>query len=136
MPTQTATSSALVSGGSPVIFVNDVERALEFYRDVLGLKLTYQAGPHYAEVDAGKGFSIGLHPPSPMAKPPGTLGSIQLGFTVAQPIEQVVKQLQARGVKFRKSSAGGTIEDDSAVRLAFFTDPDGNELYLCEVKKG
>jgi hypothetical protein len=26
----------------------------------------------------------------------------------------------------------GPIKDDSAVRLAFFGDPDGNDLYLCQ----
>jgi hypothetical protein len=27
----------------------------------------------------------------------------------------------------------GAVVDDGAVKLAFFHDPDGNELYLCEV---
>jgi len=30
---------------------------------------------------------------------------------------------------------GLPIVDDDQVKLAFFTDPDGNDLYLCEVKK-
>jgi hypothetical protein len=48
---------------------------------------------------------------------------------VGQPIESVVKTLTSRGVKFT-----GPVIDDKAVKLAFFTDPDGNVLYLCEVK--
>jgi len=41
----------------------------------------------------------------------------------------VVSALKEKGVKFRNS-----IIDDDAVWAAHFEDPDGNELYLAEVK--
>jgi hypothetical protein len=67
---------------------------------------------------------------------PGTRGSIQVALNVARPIEVVVRELQARGVKFdTRAGNGQPIVDDTQVKLAFFTDPDGNDLYLCEVKK-
>ena len=53
---------------------------------------------------------------------PGTHGAIQVGLSVDQPLEEVVQDLQARGVVFR-----GPIVDDVQVRLAFFGDPDGND---------
>jgi hypothetical protein len=39
-----------------------------------------------------------------------------------------VAKLEQRGVSFH-----GPIIDDEQVRLAFFGDPDGNALYLCQV---
>jgi catechol 2,3-dioxygenase-like lactoylglutathione lyase family enzyme len=114
------------------VFVADVGRAVEFYTETLGLKLLYRAGDHFAMVDAGD-LKLGLHPPARNAGAPGTRGSIQVGLTVACPIEQAVDTLKQRGVRF-SSAQGSEIVDDGQVRLAFFTDPDGNDLYLCEVK--
>ena len=136
MSTSTApTSATLTSGGGPTIFVRDVEKAVQFYTKTLGLKLMFQAGPHFAMIDAGDGCQIGLHPPAKNAGQPGTRGSIQVALNVSQPIEDVVRELQSRGVKFDTRVSGSPVVDDEAVKLAFFTDPDGNDLYLCEVKR-
>lgn len=43
--------------------------------------------------------------------------------------------LQQKGVSFREEK-GGPVVDDGPVKLAFFSDPDGNDLYLCEVVHG
>lgn len=131
-----ATSQAAVtSGGGPTIFVRDVERAVRFYRDTLGLNVLYQAGPHFAMIDAGEGMQIGLHPPTSNTPAPGTRGSIQVCLSCSQPIEHAVRELQDRGVRFVERTLGQPIVDDTQVKLAFFADPDGNDLYLCEVKK-
>lgn len=130
MTHQTATKPELIEGGSPTIFVSDLDRAVHFYVDTLGLKLLYRAGEHFAMVDAGRGLQIGLHPPSPRGPAPGARGSIQVGLDVTCPIDDVVAALRERGVTFR-----GPVVDDGSVKLAFFSDPDGNDLYLCEVMK-
>ena len=141
MTTSTApATTSLTSGGGPTIFVNDVEKAVEFYTQTLGLKLLYQAGPHFAMIDAGDGLQIGLHPPADNAGQPGTRGSIQVCLTPTLPIDQAVRELQSRGVKFYApakfaGNKGEVFVNVEPVRLAFFTDPDGNDLYLCEVKK-
>jgi catechol 2,3-dioxygenase-like lactoylglutathione lyase family enzyme len=137
MFTVAATSSTcLTSGGGPTIFVRGVERAIAFYTHTLGFRVLYQAGEHFAMIDAGNGLQIGLHPPAKNAGAPGTRGSIQVGLSVTRPIEDVVRELQARGVTFdTRPGNGQSIVDDGAVKLAFFTDPDGNDLYLCEVKR-
>lgn len=90
--------------------------------------MLYRAGEHFAMVDAGGGLKVGLHPAGPTSPKPGARGAISVGFNVTAPIDQVVESLKARGVQFR-----GPIVDDTAVRLAFFGDPDGNDLYLCQV---
>jgi len=119
----------MLSSALPTIYVSDVDKAVHFYTDVLGLKLQFQSGPHFAQIDAGGGSSIGLHPPSPKASAPGTHGAISVGFYVTEPLDDVVASLKAKGVQFH-----GPIIEDSPVRLAFFGDPDGNDLYLCEYK--
>ena len=58
---------------------------------------------------------------------PGTSGGITVGLAVDEPIAEVVEKLTNRGVVF-----AGPVQDDGGLRLAFFTDPDGNPLYLAE----
>lgn len=117
----------MISGGQPTIYVSDMDRAVEFYRDTLGLTLAFQAGSHYAMIDAGGGTVLGLHPSGPESPKPGARGSISVGLKVTAPLDQVVAELTKRGVKFR-----GPVKDDGPVRLAFFGDPDDNDLYLVE----
>ncbi len=130
------TISPLIRGGSPTVFVSSLDTAVRFYTETLGLGLQYRAGEHFAMIDAGSGTTIGLHPPGKLAPPPGTRGCIQIGLNVGQPIEQVVESLQARGVEFQEHEGRVVINDGGAVKLAFFHDPDGTELYLCEVTAG
>jgi catechol 2,3-dioxygenase-like lactoylglutathione lyase family enzyme len=126
METKEATG---IKGGNATIFVTDMDKAVEFYTDLLGLNLAYRAGEHWASIDAGDGFQLGLHL-SGVGPQPGVQGGIQVGFNVSRPIEEVVKDLESRGIAF----PGGVVDDDGAVKLAFFKDPDGNEHYLCEAK--
>ena len=120
----------MIQGGNATIYVSDMERAVGFYTNTLGLKLQFRAGNHWAQVDAGNGMQIGLHPTGPQSPPAGKSGSISVGFTINQPLEQVVSTLKSRGVAFH-----GPIMDDAkgGIRLAFFGDPDGNDLYLSEM---
>lgn len=127
--TTTTSTTSFIEGGSPTIFVTDMDRAVRFYNETLGMKIAYRAGNEFCMIDAGGGFLLGLHPPGKRAAQPGTSGSIQVGLNVTQPIQNVVSALQKRNVVFH-----GPVVDDGAVKLAFFGDPDGNDLYLCEVK--
>jgi len=121
----------MIQGITATIYVSDMDRAVDFYTNTLGLPLAGRWGDEYASIDLGKGVAIGLHPArSPHSPKPGSGGSIQVGFAVGKPLDEVVEDLQSRGVVFR-----GPIVDDVQVRLAFFGDPDGNDLYLAEVKK-
>ncbi|MCH8806755.1 MAG: VOC family protein [Planctomycetes bacterium] len=128
----TAAASVGIRGGNATIFVSDMDRAVRFYTETLGLNLQYRADDHFAMIDAGGGLNLGLHPPAKNAGAPGTSGGIQVGLTIERPIDDVVRDLTSRGVTFAKID-GKTIVDDGTVKLAFFGDPDGNDLYLCEV---
>ena len=121
----------MIEGGTPTIYVSDMDRAVQFYTEVLGLRLISRHGDEWASVDAGKGLTLGLHPAAERMGVPGTLGSINVGFNVTESIEEVVRTLESRGVTF-----DGPIKGDAtgSIRLAFFGDSDGNSLYLCESK--
>ena len=119
----------LITGGLPTIYVSDMDASVRFYTDTLGLKLLERYGNHWASVDGGHGLTIGLHPAS-AENPAGRVGSISIGFQTSAPITEAVATLKGRGVVFR-----GDIVDDKQVFIAHFEDPDGNRLYLAEVKR-
>ena len=119
-------ATRLTSGAMATIYITDMDRAVRFYTETLDLSLLHRACDHFATIDAG-GLRIGLHPQEPDTPSPGTSGSIQIGLNVARPIEEVVEELKRRGVTFR-----GPIIDDDPVKIAYFGDPDGNDLYLCQ----
>lgn len=119
----------MINGAVATIYVSNLDRAVSFYTEVLGLKLQFQGGSHWAQIDAGGGFTIGLHPAGPYSPKPGTQGSISVGFNVDGSLDNVVESLKANAVSFR-----GPVVDDGPIRLAFFADPDGNDLYLCEYR--
>jgi catechol 2,3-dioxygenase-like lactoylglutathione lyase family enzyme len=121
----------MIQSITTTIYVSNLDRAVDFYTKTLGLPLSGRWEDHYAAIDLGKGVVIGLHPSEHSGAPvPGTRGAIQIGMSVDQPLENAVADLQAKGVVFRTP-----ILDDGPVRLAYFGDPDGNDLYLIEVRK-
>ena len=117
-----------ITGGMPTIFVGDMNAAVRFYTETLGLKLLERYGDHWASIDCGHGLTIGLHPASAQ-NPAGRAGSMTIGFRSSEPIRETVATLEARGVVFR-----GGIIDDTQLLVANFQDPDGNPLYLAELK--
>ena len=117
----------LIAGGHPTIYVSDFGASLRFYTETLGLALLERVGDEWATVDCGAGRGLALHAAMPAAPRPGTSGAITVGFAVTQPLELAVEALRARGVWFR-----GDIVDTARARLAYFGDPDGNDLYLTE----
>ena len=117
----------MVTGGNATVFVNNMDNAVQFYTEVLGLRLTNRYGDHWATVDAGKGLTIGLHPVSPKRPAPGTKGGMMLGLEIGISIEQAVTRLTGRGVKV------GEIIRSPEGNFADIEDPDGNPIYLWEV---
>jgi catechol 2,3-dioxygenase-like lactoylglutathione lyase family enzyme len=115
-------------GGIFTLYVSDMDRAVRFYTETLGMQLLERHANHWASIDGGPGLSIGLHPATPEV-PAGRRGSMAIGLYLDSPIAEAVKRLNAKGVTF-----DGPIKEDKALSLAFFSDPDGNPLYLAEMK--
>jgi predicted enzyme related to lactoylglutathione lyase len=111
------------------IFVSDMDRAVAFYTDVLNCRIQFRFGNEWAQLRSLDGTTIGLHPAS-QKSPAGVKGSIELGISVEDGIENVVKEMKARGVKFT-----GPLIDDKEVLIAHFEDPDGNPFYLAQPKQ-
>jgi len=126
-----ADNGNVLTGGNATIYVADMDRAVTFYTETLGLQLLFRAGDHWASIDAGEGLQLGLHPAGSHSPTPGTAGAVTVGFTVDEPIEQVVATLEARGVALR----GPVVDDSGRLKLAFFADPDGNPLYMTELAR-
>ncbi len=118
----------MINGGLATIFVSDLSRAVTFYTETLGMKLVFRSGDFWAEVSAGPGLTIGLHPKSDSAAAPGTNGATVVGLEVEGEIGQVVAKLKSHGVRLK-----GEIVNDDPVTIQTFFDPDGNELYLFQV---
>lgn len=95
-------------------FVSDMDKAVQFHRDVLGLKLKFES-PGWSEFATGETI-LALHPAS--EKNPA--GKLELGFTVAD-VEAFCRDMSAKGVRFtmppQKQDFGGV--------LAEFVDSEG-----------
>lgn len=116
----------MIQGGNVTVFVSDMDRAVRFYTEALGLRLRDRSGDHWAEIET-RGLTIALHPAreAPSGKPDGRLS---IGFEVAE-LEATIEQLRARGAQVDPN-----LREDGPVRIAYLRDPDGTPLYLCQVK--
>ncbi len=117
----------MFSSGNVTVYVSNMDQAVRFYTEVLGLKLAYRFGNHWASVEAGRGLTIGLHPASP-EMPAGRSGSISIGLELTGSIHEALAALKAKGVKF-----DGPVNEGKAGAFAGFRDPDGNPLYLAQL---
>jgi predicted enzyme related to lactoylglutathione lyase len=118
----------MVAGGNATVFVSNMDQAVRFYTEVLGLKLTNRFGDHWATVEAGRGLTIGLHPASPQYPAPGTKGGIMLGIEIDEPIDRAIARLTERGVRMT-----GPVVKSEPGSFVHFQDPDGNDIYFWEV---
>jgi catechol 2,3-dioxygenase-like lactoylglutathione lyase family enzyme len=123
-----ANTDRMFTSGIATIYISDMDRSVQFYTETLGLRLAQRFGNHWASVEAGN-LSIGLHPASDK-NPAGRNGSTTVGFEVEDNIEQTVRTLEQKGVKFR-----GPVAQDMAGKFAWFEDPDGNGMYIYQVQK-
>jgi catechol 2,3-dioxygenase-like lactoylglutathione lyase family enzyme len=118
----------MIKKANATIYVSDVDSALKFYTETLGMREKSHWGKEFAEVEMNG--IIGLHPATKSGPKPGTNGAISIGLEVDD-LDSEVTRLKEKGVVFL-----GNVVDDGPVRLAFFGDQDGNPMYLTQVKKG
>lgn len=112
------------------VYVQDIERAVRFYRDLLELRLTYNDG-HWAALDVG-GVRVGLHATdgNPVPSIPRDASGAKAGATLtlrSTAIDDDVERLSAAGVKFL-----GPIYRAEWGAVVAFEDPDGNILKLMQ----
>jgi catechol 2,3-dioxygenase-like lactoylglutathione lyase family enzyme len=119
-------STTELVGGHAIVYVSNMDAAVRFYSESLGLKLTNRYGDQFATVEAGS-LVIVLHPETRRTPQPGAKGSIVLGLVVDGAIDRVVARLGERGV-----GAVGEISRSGLRAHAVIEDPDGNVIFLWE----
>lgn len=102
-------------------YVTNIEESIAFYRDTLGIPMVSHDYVARFELD---GVLVELVPLPPGSVVTGS-GNARLCFAVSD-LKQTLEHLHARGVETSgiKHKKGG--------KIAFFHDPDGNELSLWE----
>lgn len=122
-----------LSNRSPVtfLFTRDREKALAFYRDVLGL--SFVGSDEFADRFDLNGVSLRIVPIADHVPSPHTV----LGWDVPD-IATTAAAMQAKGVRFEvydgfgQDAQGIWVAPDGHAKIAWFLDPDGNNLSISE----
>ena len=123
--------SASISGvGQIAITVSDVSKALEFYRDALGLAFLFSPNPQLAFLSAGD-VRIMLSTPQGA----GSVGANSILYFRTSSIEDAHSAMIARGVANERAPQLAAKMPDHELWLAFVRDPDGNLVGLMEEKR-
>jgi catechol 2,3-dioxygenase-like lactoylglutathione lyase family enzyme len=115
--------------GQIAIVVQSLDRAVEFYRDRLGLPLLFQAPPSLAFFDAG-GVRLMLSPSES-----GAAASASVLYFKVDHIEAAVEVLSGRGVVFRDRPHLIARMPDHELWMTFFNDSEGNVMGLMEERR-
>jgi methylmalonyl-CoA/ethylmalonyl-CoA epimerase len=126
---QSPSTFGLSTIGQIAMTVTDVDRAIAFYRDTLGMKLLFQV-PNMGFFDCA-GVRLMLSG----AEKPGEIYSSVIYFKVGD-IQEACRELAARGVSFEREAHMIARMPDHDLWMAFLRDPDRNLLGLMsEVKR-
>jgi predicted enzyme related to lactoylglutathione lyase len=112
------------------ITVSDVAKATPFYRDVLGLKFLFAAGPNLAFLDAG-GIRLMLSTPQGAGEP----GKNSTLYFKVTDVVAVHEAIVARGAKNERAPQLAAKMPDHELWIGFVRDPDDNLVGLMEEKR-
>ena len=102
--------------------VTDMERAKQFYGETLGLPQTGDGGfPEYKLGDNGFLYLLKLESIGGAFRAPHDAG---FALRVSD-VHEARRELEAKGVEFN-----GVVLDTGVCHMAFFADPDGNQMVL------
>lgn len=124
--TQTPTPTLALTGLT--LRVRDLEKALAFYRDLLGLEVIRSEGNRTALSPAGRKFSLTLvHEPSAPLRPQPTLGLYH--FALLLPERKALAAVFRRLLEARYPGFQGA-SDHGVSEALYLADPEGNGLEL------
>jgi predicted enzyme related to lactoylglutathione lyase len=105
------------------VVVDDLDRAIKFYTDVVGLNLQEHVPEFgWAELQGNGGCRLGL------ATGPHSPGGNAVIAISVDDIDAASKEMQGKGAKL----IGDMIEIPGHVKLQDMVDPDGNQLQLAQ----
>jgi catechol 2,3-dioxygenase-like lactoylglutathione lyase family enzyme len=102
--------------------VTDMERSKQFYRETLGLPQTGSSGfPEFKLGDNGFLYLLSMESIGSQFR-----GPHDAGFALRVPdVHAARTELEEKGVQFN-----GDVLDTGVCHMAFFADPDGNQMVL------
>jgi len=116
-----------------MVMVENMNRSVEFYRDVLGIPLKFTSDS-WTEFNAGT-TTLALHGggrpnsnPNQEGPHSNLAGTASIGFNV-EDVQAVYEHLKAKGVKFMLQP---TSRQNEGILLAVATDPDGLEISFAQ----
>jgi predicted enzyme related to lactoylglutathione lyase len=111
--------------GQLLIPVEDFERGIAFYRDVLGIPFLFSAPPQMAFFNCGGiRLLVGVMPAGEKAQRGSAI------YFQVEDIQAVFSELTAKGATFRAAPHVVHRMPKAELWLAEFFDPDGNQLAL------
>ncbi len=116
--------------GQIAVTCKDVARASAFYRDVLGLRHLFDAGPRLSFFDCGGVRLMLTAAERPQDDHPGSM----LYYFVSD-IDGVCRELTAKGVKFIEAPHVIAQMPDHDLWLTAFDDSEGNSMGIMEERK-
>lgn len=125
MSSSATANFGLAQIGQISVPVSDIDRAVAFYRDILGMRFLFQAPPGLGFFDC-TGVRLMLDAP---AKAQAKNYSSVIYYKVPD-LQAAYETLSARGVVFEKKPHLLAKLPDHELWMAFFRDPDGNLLSL------
>jgi methylmalonyl-CoA/ethylmalonyl-CoA epimerase len=123
--------AALGEIGQIALTVADVARATAFYRDTLGLRFLFEAGPDMAFLAAG-GTRLMLTKPQGHGEP----GKNSVLYFRTADVAAAHAAVVARGAKDERGPQLVARMPDHELWLAFVRDPEGNLIGLMEERRG
>lgn len=112
------------------ITVSDTEKALEFYRDILGLEFLFAPNDELAFVQAGD-VRIMLSTPQGA----GAVGANSILYFSVDEIEAAFESFVSAGAAAERAPALAAKMPDHELWIGFLKDPDGNLVGLLEEKR-
>jgi len=103
--------------------VTDIERSKRFYGETLGLSPVGDGGG-WPEFQLGENVSLYLIDPSNIGQTFQGPHTAHIAMRVPN-VDEALEELESRGVEFDRETV-----DTGVCHMAFFKDPDGNQLML------
>jgi catechol 2,3-dioxygenase-like lactoylglutathione lyase family enzyme len=112
--------------------VDDLGKARSFYQDTLGLDV--KESPEGLELEVGSGSKVFVYP-----KPDHEPATFTILNFAVDNVDEAVDRLKSTGIEFErydlpniKTDSRGIARDTGGPAMAWFKDPAGNILSVCE----
>ncbi len=107
------------------IWSGDLNNLLPFYRDVLGMKVTFES-PEFAVLSQGEGGNLGIGTHSQVKGKASDPYRLMVGLN-SDDLDADFRRLEAAGVEFIERPT-----EYDGLRIATLRDPEGNIIQLCQ----